>query len=86
MAPVVEAMLDLISRVEPEYQNRVRNNVILTGGSSLISGLGAALQEALKEVGGGKVRVVKDPAFVGADGGLAIATDAPDSDWETLTT
>lgn len=84
VAPVVEAMLDLISRVEPEYQNRVRNNVILTGGSSLISGLGAALQEALKEVGGGKVRVVKDPAFVGADGGLAIATDAPDSDWETL--
>jgi rod shape-determining protein MreB len=86
VAPVVEAMVDLISRVEPEYQNRVRNNVILTGGSSLISGLGAALQDALKEVGGGKVRVVKDPAFVGADGGLAIATDAPDSDWETLTT
>ena len=75
-----------ISRVEPEYQTKVRNNVILTGGSSLISGLGAALQEALKDVGGGKVRVVKDPAFVGADGGLAIATDAPDSDWETLST
>jgi rod shape-determining protein MreB len=84
LAPVVEAMLDLISRVEPEYQAKVRNNVILTGGSSLIGGLGAALQEALLEVGGGKVRVVKDPAFVGADGGLAIATDAPDSDWETL--
>lgn len=82
--PVVEAMLDLVSRVEPEYQARVRNNVILTGGTSLIGGLGAALQEALGEVGGGKVRVVKDPAFVGADGGLAIATDAPDSDWETL--
>ncbi|MCZ6725930.1 MAG: rod shape-determining protein [Acidobacteria bacterium] len=86
LPPVVEAMIDLISRVEPEYQAKVRNNVILTGGSSLISGLGAALQEALLEVGGGKVRVVKDPAFVGSDGGLAIATDAPDSDWETLAT
>lgn len=86
VAPVVEAMLDLISRVEPEYQLKVRNNVILTGGSSLIGGLGAALQSALEEVGGGKVRVVKDPAFVGADGGLAIATDAPDSDWESLAT
>lgn len=84
VAPVVEAMLDLVSRVEPEYQAKVRNNIILTGGSSLISGLGATLQEALLDVGGGKVRVVKDPAFVGADGGLAIATDAPDSDWETL--
>jgi rod shape-determining protein MreB len=84
--PVVEAMLDLVSRVEPEYQTKVRNNVILTGGTSLIGGLGAALQEALSEVGGGKVRGVKDPAYVGADGGLAIATDAPDSDWETLAT
>ncbi len=82
--PVVEAMLDLISRVEPEYQPRVRGNVILTGGSSQLKGLGAALQDSLQEVGGGKVRVVKEPAFVGADGGLAIATDAPDSDWETL--
>jgi rod shape-determining protein MreB len=86
LPPVVEAMIDLISRVEPEYQAKVRNNVILTGGSSLINGLGGALQEALLEVGGGKVRVVKDPAFVGSDGGLAIATDAPDSDWETLAT
>jgi rod shape-determining protein MreB and related proteins len=86
VAPVIEAMLDLISKVEPEYQLKVRNNVILTGGSSLISGLGAALQDALGEVGGGKVRVVKDPAFVGADGGLAIANDAPESDWESLAT
>jgi hypothetical protein len=32
------------------------------------------------------VRVVKDPVFVGSDGGLAIAQDAPDSDWEKLGT
>ena len=38
----------------------------------------------LQAVGGGKVRVVKDPIFVGSDGGLAIAVDAPDSDWERL--
>jgi hypothetical protein len=30
------------------------------------------------------VRVVKDPIFVGSDGGLAIATDAPDADWDRL--
>ncbi len=84
VAPVIEAMFDLISRVEPEYQPKVRGNVILTGGSSQLKGLGAALQDALQEIGGGKVRVVKEPAFVGADGGLAIATDAPDTDWETI--
>jgi len=28
--------------------------------------------------------VVKDPVFVGSDGGLAIALDAPENDWERL--
>jgi hypothetical protein len=26
-----------------------------------------------------------DPVFVGSDGGLALALDAPDGDWEKLT-
>ena len=84
LPPVTETMIDLISRVQPEYQAKVRQNVILSGGSGLIRGLGAALQKALKEIGGGQVRVVKDPIYVGSDGGLALATDAPKSDWEKL--
>ncbi len=82
--PITETMIDLISRVEPEYQSKVRNHVILTGGTGLIGGLGAALEAALKEIGGGKVKVLRDPIFIGSDGGLAIASDAPDSDWEKL--
>ena len=78
-APVAETMLDLLSRVDPEYQERVRNNVVLSGGTGLIRGFGGALEQALAEVGGGRVKVVKDPVFVGSDGGLAIALDAPDS-------
>jgi len=84
LPPVTETLLDLISRVQPEYQAKVRQNVILSGGSGLIRGLGAALQTGLKEIGGGQVRVVKEPIFVGSDGGLALATDAPASDWEKL--
>ena len=86
LRPVVETMLDLVTRVEPEYQERVRNNVVLSGGTGLIRGLGPRLEAELQAVGGGKVRVVKDPVFVGSDGGLAIAQDAPDSDWEKLGT
>jgi rod shape-determining protein MreB len=82
---MVESMLDLLSRVQPEYQEKVRNNIVLSGGTGLIRGLGPRLEAELQVVGGGKVRVVKDPIFVGSDGGLAIATDAPDSDWEKLT-
>lgn len=82
--PVAEAMLDLIAAAESEYQEQVRNNVILAGGTSAIPGFGAYLANSLLDFGGGKIRKVKDPVFVGADGGLALATDAPKSDWEKL--
>ncbi|HEX6176086.1 MAG TPA: rod shape-determining protein [Candidatus Binatia bacterium] len=84
LAPVCETMLDLLTRVEPEYQAKVRNNVILAGGTSLIDGLSQAIEKALAELGGGHVTVVKDPVFAGSDGGLAIARDASSSDWEKL--
>jgi hypothetical protein len=64
----------------------VRNSIILAGGSSLISGLAGSLQQRLSEVGGGRVRVVEDPVFAGSNGGLALARDASDSDWEKLST
>ncbi len=82
--PVAEAMLDLIAGVESEYQERVRNNVILAGGTSQLPGFGQYLERAMDQFGGGKVRVVKDPVYAGANGGLALAQDAPKSDWEKL--
>jgi rod shape-determining protein MreB and related proteins len=84
LAPVCETMLDLLTRVEPEYQSKVRNNVILAGGTSLIDGLSQAIETALAELGGGNATVVKDPVFAGSDGGLAIARDTSSSDWEKL--
>jgi rod shape-determining protein MreB len=77
-------MFDLLAHAEPDYQEKVRNNIILAGGCSQISGLQGSLQQALARIGGGKVRVVKEPVYAGSDGGLAIALDAADSDWETL--
>ncbi|HEX7829505.1 MAG TPA: rod shape-determining protein [Thermoanaerobaculia bacterium] len=84
LAPIVETMLDLLARVEPEFQERVRTNIILSGGGGLIRGLASALENALKSVGGGKVRYMEDPVFIGSDGGLALAQDAPEGDWEKL--
>lgn len=82
--PITETMLDLLPRVEPEFQEKVRNNVILSGGTSQIAGLRKALEDGLKPVGGGSIRAVKNPVFEGSDGGLALALDAPDSDWDKL--
>ena len=84
VAPIVETMIDLLSRVEPEFQDRVRQNVILSGGGGLIRGLPQVLEHSLKQVGGGRVKYMEDPVFIGSDGGLALALDAPDSDWEKL--
>src|SRR6202022_3745176 len=84
LPPILETTLDLLSRVEPEFQERVRNNLILSGGGGLIRNLPRVLEDALKQVGGGKVTYMEDPVFVGSDGGLALALDAPDSDWERL--
>ena len=84
LGPTIETMLDLLSRVEPEFQERVRSNIILSGGGGLIRGLPQALEAALKQVGGGRVKYMEDPVFVGSDGGLALAIDAPETDWEKL--
>lgn len=84
LGPTIETMLDLISRVEPEFQERVRANIILSGGGGLIRGLPPAIEAALKQVGGGRVRFMEDPVFIGSDGGLALAMDAPETDWEKL--
>jgi rod shape-determining protein MreB len=84
LPPVSETMITLLTKVEPEFQNKVRNNVIIAGGSSLISGLPEALSKALDELGGGRATVVHDPVFAGSDGSLAIARDASNSDWEKL--
>jgi len=84
LGPISETMLDLVSRVEPEYQDDVRNNIILAGGGSQIPGLAEALEKTLGEMGGGRVRAVEDPVFAGSNGGLAIALDAPDTDLESL--
>jgi rod shape-determining protein MreB len=84
VAPFSETMLDLLAAVEPEYQERVRGNVIMSGRGSRIRGLAGALERALSDLGGGKVTMVDDPVFAGAQGGLAIAQDADESDWEKM--
>jgi rod shape-determining protein MreB len=84
VAPITETLVDLLPKVEPEFQGEVRNNIILAGGLSQLAGLRPALEKALDPLGGGKIRTVKDPIFCGSDGGLAIALDAMDSEWEKL--
>ena len=84
LPPVVETVVDLISRYEPEFQEQVRRNVYLAGGGSQISGIDKALEDALSEYGSFRITVVDDPLFAGADGALALAQDMPDEYWEDM--
>jgi rod shape-determining protein MreB len=81
---LVETTTEMIARCDPEFQVKIKNNIVLAGGGSLIRGIAEYLQDALKEYGPCKVTRVSDPLFAGADGGLKLARDMPAKYWETL--
>ena len=80
--PTVAALYDLIASYDPEFQEQMRNNILLGGGGSLIKGLGLAIEEALAEYGGGKVTVDEEPQFAGAGGALKFALGMPEEFWK----
>lgn len=80
--PTVKALQDLIATYDPEFQSKMRNNVLLGGGGSQISGLGRAIEDALGEYGGGKVITVEEPQYAGSNGALKIALDMPGEYWK----
>ena len=79
--PTVEALQDLIATYDPEFQEKMRNNILLGGGGSQIKGLGLAIEHALDEYGGGKVTTVEEPQYAGSNGALKIALDMPEDYW-----
>jgi rod shape-determining protein MreB len=81
---MTETTTEMIARFDPEFQVKIKNNIVLAGGGSLIRGLKEYLQEALKEYGPCRVTGVEDPLFAGSDGALKLATDMPSKYWETL--
>ena len=80
--PTVAALQDLIATYDPEFQAKMRGNILLGGGGSQIKGLGLAIETALEEYGGGKVTTVEEPQYAGSNGALMIATDMPEEYWK----
>jgi len=80
--PTVEALQDLVATYDPEFQDKMRNNVLLGGGGSQIRGLGRAIENALKEYGGGSVKTVEEPQYAGSNGALKIGLDMPEDYWK----
>ncbi len=86
---VFEMTRDLIARADPDSIAELLQNVIVTGGGSLIKGFGVALQTRLLEEGfdNPRVRVLGEnyKDYV-ARGALKAARQARDRQWQTLIT
>lgn len=84
MPAIVETVMDLIAGFDPEFQDKVRRNIIVAGGGSQLSGLDAYLTESMKEFGSASFTCIDDPLYAGADGALQLATDMPEEFIEEL--
>ncbi|TAJ23392.1 MAG: hypothetical protein EPO68_03210, partial [Planctomycetota bacterium] len=83
--PIVDGLGKLISTFDPEFQDRLKNRVLLAGGGSQIKGLDAAIEaEMLARLGGGRVIRIEEPVYGGANGALKLAHDMPAEYWEKL--
>jgi rod shape-determining protein MreB len=82
--PIVDAIHKLIATFNPEFQQRLRDNVLLAGGGGLMRGLNKRIEDAMQQIGGGKVTVVDEPLYAGANGALQLAMDMPAEYWQQL--
>ena len=83
--PIVAGLGKLIATFDPEFQDRLKNRVLLAGGGSQIKGLDRAIQTEMRNMlGGGRVVLIEEPMYGGANGALKIAHDMPGEYWERL--
>jgi rod shape-determining protein MreB len=83
--PIVEGLGRLIATFDPEFQERLKNRVLLAGGGSQIRGLDLAIEAEMESrLGGGRVLLIEEPVYGGANGALKIAHDMPAEYWEKL--
>jgi rod shape-determining protein MreB len=83
--PICKGLHQLVASFDPEFQQKLKNRVLLAGGGSMIKGLDTAVEKAMRErLGGGKVVRIEEPVYGGANGALKIAHDMPADFWEQL--
>lgn len=83
--PIVEGLGKLVASFDPEFQERLKNRVLLAGGGSQIKNLDQAIEDYMKEyLGGGKVMRIEEAMYGGSNGALKIAHDMPEEYWERL--
>lgn len=75
---------ELVGSFDPEFQERLRNNIVIAGGGSRLRDIDKAVEYSLIKYGGGSARCVQDAEFSGANGALKMALEMPDEYWEKV--
>ena len=83
---LIESARELIVGFDPEFQNELRQNIVLAGGGSQIRGVAEEVRSNLTEFGACRVSAVEDPVYAGANGALSLAMDMPESEWRRYST
>jgi rod shape-determining protein MreB len=75
---VGNAIKRIVAEADPEYQPVLRNNIILSGGGSLIEGLAERVAREISDIGDVNVWCVENPLEKVAEGALMLAGEMPD--------
>jgi rod shape-determining protein MreB len=82
---IVDAIRQLVASFDPEFQEGLKQNVVLAGGGSQIIGLKNEIEDYMeKTLGYGRVRKVEEFVYAGANGALLLCKDMPDEYWDEL--
>ena len=72
------AIKSIVATADPEYQPILRNNIILSGGGSLIDGVSGRIADEIADIGDVNVWCVEDAIGSVANGALKLAGEMPD--------
>lgn len=78
------AVQSLVADFDPDFQEILRNNIIVAGGGSRLMGIDKAIEKSLDNYGGGKATCVQDVEFCGANGCLKMCQEMPESYWDKI--
>ena len=81
---LVKTVKGIVAGADPEYQPLLRNNIILSGGGSLIDGLADRVADELADIGDVRVWCADDPMVRVADGALNLSMVMPDDQYTAI--
>lgn len=82
--PISLAIQELVGTFDPDFQARLRNNIIIAGGGSRLKGIDMAIEKSLAEYGGGDATCVQDAEYCGSNGALKMCLEMPEEYWEKI--